>query len=237
MFFADRIQSILPQDKVLEIGPGSTPHPRSDVFLELAYKTDDDEQAQFGHTGKLITDKEIVYYDGGAFPFDDQQFDYIICSHVLEHVDDIPFFLSELFRVGKKGYLEYPNIYYDYLFNFDVHQNLIRMEAGEMKWMKKEDTPLNEFKIVQNDFYNLLKVNHFKLFIKTNQALLFEGFEWDKPFKDKKCTNISEVVHKREDKLITNPSQFILEDYIQHEISFKGLSKILLKKVRNKFKS
>ena len=47
-----------------------------------------------------ITDKKL--------PFKDKEFDFIIASHVIEHVDDISFFLNELARVGKQGYIEVP---------------------------------------------------------------------------------------------------------------------------------
>ncbi|MDC1095816.1 methyltransferase domain-containing protein [Pelagibacteraceae bacterium] len=41
-------------------------------------------------------------------PFKDKEFDYVILSHVLEHVND-PFMLrAEIERVGKAGYIELP---------------------------------------------------------------------------------------------------------------------------------
>lgn len=36
-------------------------------------------------------------------PFDDNSFDFFICSHVLEHVEDDDLALSELYRITKKG--------------------------------------------------------------------------------------------------------------------------------------
>ena len=41
-------------------------------------------------------------------PFKDNEFDYIIASHVVEHVEDISYFLNELSRVGRRGYIEIP---------------------------------------------------------------------------------------------------------------------------------
>jgi len=41
-------------------------------------------------------------------PFDDNQYDLVICSHVLEHVPNISQFLSELLRVGRLVYIEVP---------------------------------------------------------------------------------------------------------------------------------
>ena len=41
-------------------------------------------------------------------PFNDKEFDYVICSHVLEHVNDPVFLKNEIERIGKSGYLELP---------------------------------------------------------------------------------------------------------------------------------
>ena len=42
-------------------------------------------------------------------PFKDKEFDFVIASHVLEHVEDPPFFLNEIQRISSKGgYIEVP---------------------------------------------------------------------------------------------------------------------------------
>lgn len=88
MFFPKKITQIRPQDKVLEIGPGSFPHPRSNSFLELDYGSVHEKISQ---RGGLLEDanfgnRPVYYYDGNRFPFEDNQFDYVISSHVVEHV-------------------------------------------------------------------------------------------------------------------------------------------------------
>jgi hypothetical protein len=52
VFFPEKITSIRPRDKVLEIGPGSSPHPRSDAFLELYFTDRQDKISQRGGIGK-----------------------------------------------------------------------------------------------------------------------------------------------------------------------------------------
>ena len=53
-------------------------------------------------------DKTFVKINEKKLPFKDKEFDFIIASHVAEHVEDISYFLNELARVGKKGYIEVP---------------------------------------------------------------------------------------------------------------------------------
>ena len=53
-------------------------------------------------------DKTFIKINEKKLPFKDKEFDFIIASHVAEHVEDISYFLNELARVGKKGYIEVP---------------------------------------------------------------------------------------------------------------------------------
>jgi SAM-dependent methyltransferase len=181
MFYPDRIKSVSPTDRVLEIGPGADPHPRSDILLELRLPGDEDYAVQFGHTRKLQTDKQVVFYDGGVFPFKDKEFDYVICSHVIEHVENVPEFLSEIFRVGRKGYIEYPLITYEYLHNIKAHLNYFKWNGTILHYMKKDDSPLNHFKPVQNFFFSTL-LNGYDEFYTHLSNYFFEGFEWHQPF-------------------------------------------------------
>lgn len=153
MFFPERILSIKPTDKVLEIGPGATPYFRSDVFLEKEYETEKELIAQSGHVGRLKTDKRMITYNGDVFPFVDKEFDYVICSHVLEHVDDTDVFLKEVQRVGKKGYLEFPTIYYDFIYNFPEHRQLLYYKDGVISWMTKKESGILKYTPVQKFFY------------------------------------------------------------------------------------
>jgi SAM-dependent methyltransferase len=194
MFFQDRIKNIKPTDKVLEIGPGADPHPRSNVLLEKKFASDDEYASQFGGTQKLVTDKPVIFYEGDKFPFADNEFDYVICSHVLEHVDNVEVFLSELFRVAGKGYLEYPLVYYEYLYNFDVHINYLKYDNGCLRYMKKSNSHLNEFKPVQEFFHQSQLKGHDHI-VRDLIHLFMEGYEWEKSFSIKEVTDIKEVCY------------------------------------------
>ena len=175
MFFPDRIH-IRPGDRVLEVGPGGTPHPRADILLERRF-ADDEAAAQRGHTPPLDTVRQVVLYDGGRFPFDDRAFDYVICSHVLEHVEDVPAFAAELGRVAPRGYLEFPTVFYEYLYNFRVHRNLLHFAGGELLWMRKDRLPFSAFLPVQTFFYNALCHGYDDIVVALKEQM-FAGFEW-----------------------------------------------------------
>lgn len=192
MFFPERLKSVKSYDYVLEIGPGGTPHPRSDVFLERTFEDEKIAEGQRGFTTKLKTNKKIIYYDGGIFPFQDKEFDYVICSHVLEHVSEIESFLGEMFRIAHKGYIEYPLIYYDYIYNFPEHLTFLKFHQGKLFYLPKSMTSLSEFSEVNRLFYESLKSEHFYIVGALKQEL-FEGFEWNEPFKTERANKISDL--------------------------------------------
>lgn len=47
--------------------------------------------------------KDIVYYEGGDFPFPDEEFSAAICIETLEHVSEPKAMLAEIFRVLDAG--------------------------------------------------------------------------------------------------------------------------------------
>ena len=75
MFFPEKIKSIAPSDKVLEIGPGADPYFRSDILLEKKYSTENEYFSQLGKEEHIKTNKTIIFYDGDNMPFDDDEFD------------------------------------------------------------------------------------------------------------------------------------------------------------------
>ena len=194
MFFPERIRNIDTNDKVLEVGPGATPFHRSDVFLEKKYESEKEYIAQTGHVGKLSTSKQVVFFNGGSFPFEDNEFDYVICSHVLEHVENADSFLSEIQRVARKGYLEYPTIYYDYLYNFPEHTLFLMNQEGIINWMPKEKSPLQAFSPVQAFFYETSR-KKYKSLINELKNYLFQGFEWENIINSKQVENLNEVCY------------------------------------------
>lgn len=233
MFFPNRIISIKTTDKVLEIGPGATPYFRSDVFLELRYEDEKERIAQSGHVGILKTEKKLVYYDGGKFPFEDKEFDYIICSHVLEHVVDADVFLSEIQRVGKKGYLEYPTVYYDYIYNFPEHQLFLFRKNGVINWMTKEESGLMKYSSIQRFFNKSCELKYYDT-INNFKDYFFQGFEWFDTIESIRVDDLNLLTYQEED-IKLEPFTFD-DEKVVNVFSMISLRKIISYKIKFFFK-
>ncbi len=198
MFYPEKITLIKPGEKVLEIGPGSSPHPRSNAFLELDFASSEDKLAQRGWVREEgdFNGRPMHYYGGGELPFENNEFDYVICSHVVEHVDNPEAFLQEIFRVGKgRGYIEYPLITYEYLYNFDVHLQFVKFDFQNhvLSYIPKNETHFKEFAGVNALFYKTLECGWNDLCVH-NKALFFEGVEFARPFVIEKATGLQKLL-------------------------------------------
>jgi SAM-dependent methyltransferase len=197
VFFPELIKNISDTDRVLEIGPGATPHPRSDVFLERNYDDNQEKFAQTGYHGELKTEKPIFFYDENApFPFKDKEFDYVICSHVIEHVGDVEHFISEMCRVSKKGYMEFPAVYYEFLYNFNEHRNICYYDQNSLIYFEK-DAHFHSLKKIQKLFWDSLYKGYYYL-ADDFKDVFFMGFEWNGQVNVKRANNLDDVVPNHE---------------------------------------
>ena len=93
---------IKPNDIVLDIGSGNYPSPRANILADLY------QEKTIHRSGPIKEDKPLVICPVERLPFLGHAFDFIICSHVLEHVDSPLTDGHELARVGEAGYIETP---------------------------------------------------------------------------------------------------------------------------------
>jgi methyltransferase family protein len=108
-----RIQKQLADDqKLLDVGGWGKPFNRADWVLDLMpyetrglYGSDGDGPERFTADTWIVRD----ICDAEPWPFADDEFDFVICSHVLEDVRDPIRVCSELARVAKAGYVEIPS--------------------------------------------------------------------------------------------------------------------------------
>ena len=104
--------------RVLEVGGGDSPSPRSDVLVDFALEP----RERWG--GRIERDdRPLVLARGEALPFRDKSFDYVIAFHVLEHSEHPEMFLSELQRVASAGYIETPSFWSERVLPLSVHRS------------------------------------------------------------------------------------------------------------------
>lgn len=123
MFKVDRLKwalrkAFLPVDDkglVLDVGAGGNPYPRSDILLDRLAGS----EHRCGES--MMIDRPVVFADASRMPFKDKSFDFVIASHILEHMAEPEVFLAELQRVGKSGYIETPNAIFERLQPFTIH--------------------------------------------------------------------------------------------------------------------
>lgn len=118
-------------DLVLEVGSGGNPYPRANVLVDAF------ENTQERHWAPLITDRKTVIAFGENLPFKDKAFDFVICSHVLEHSANPERFLAELQRVARAGYIEVPHAFMERVIPYNDHRLEIYSEDNKLKILKK----------------------------------------------------------------------------------------------------
>ena len=79
---------------ILDIGCGTKPYKK---YLKGNYKG-----LEIDNENKKNTDSEILFFDGKIFPLQNDSIDSVLCTQVLEHVEDSKLFLSEIKRILKK---------------------------------------------------------------------------------------------------------------------------------------
>ena len=89
--------------KVLDIGCGYTANKNANTIADVQ------------DLSNFYKDKNFVIIKNDTLPFKDKEFDFVIASHVIEHVENFEFFIKELERISSKGYIELPTRFADNL--------------------------------------------------------------------------------------------------------------------------
>lgn len=153
---------------VLDVGSGGTPYPRSDVLLDRL------TGAEHRCGDSMMIDRPAVFGDAQKMPFKDKAFDFIVASHILEHMAEPEKFLKELQRVGKAGYIETPNAIFERLIPYDIHCLEVMSVDGVLHIHKKArplgDPFLGSLAFIDRDsrwrsfFFERLDMFHVRLF-------------------------------------------------------------------------
>lgn len=148
---AQQIESSLPEEAlVIDVGGGMAAFPRADWIIDaLPYE----EQGKLldrarQHTDVRFTRDTWVQFDlcsRRRWPFEDNQFDFAVCSHVLEDVRDPIWVCSEISRIAKAGYVEVPSraleqstgVEHPRLAGYYHHRWLVSVNDGQLEFRQK----------------------------------------------------------------------------------------------------
>ena len=108
-----------PDWKILDIGCGYRAHKNASVIADIQ------------DFSNFYKERQFVKIKEKRLPFKDKEFDFVIASHVIEHVEDVDFFIKELERISSKGYIELPSRLGDNL----VFEN----KKDHIWWFKYDD--------------------------------------------------------------------------------------------------
>tara|TARA_B110000914_G_C15393932_1_gene413850 strand:+ start:31 stop:642 length:612 start_codon:yes stop_codon:yes gene_type:complete len=106
---------------ILDIGCGYNANKFANVICDVQDLSNHYQNKKFT---KLIEKK---------LPFKDKEFDFVVASHVMEHVEDVEFFIKELERVSKQGYIELPTMLEDNLVFENKKDHLWHMDFDDVE--------------------------------------------------------------------------------------------------------
>ena len=147
----NKIEDILKKNNwsVLDIGCGYTANQYANVIC--------DTQDLYNY----YTDKKFIQLKEKKLPFKDNEFDFVIASHVLEHTEDPSFFLDEIQRVSSKGgYIEVPT---------KLEDNLVFENKKDHLWHIDFDD--DEYKILISK-----KINYFEPILTVSSIKKMQNF-------------------------------------------------------------
>ena len=194
----NRIIGSNPNWKILDIGCGYRAHSKATTLADIQ----DLSEHYKGRNFIKISEKKL--------PFNDQEFDFVISSHVIEHLEDFEFFIKELERVSSKGYIELPSRLGDNL----VFEN----KTDHVWWFLYDD--------VSNKLIASKRNQIMEPFITVSIAKLLE-----KIFRESLVIELSWI--KKIDYKIDNT---IKQNDVQKISFFKLIKKYLSKKIRSFYK-
>tara|TARA_B110000014_G_C19968699_1_gene501424 strand:- start:268 stop:882 length:615 start_codon:yes stop_codon:yes gene_type:complete len=149
-----------PNWKILDIGCGYTANKYANVIADTK------------DLSSFYKNKEFVTINQKVLPFKDKEFDFVIASHVIEHVEDFQFFIKELERISNKGYIELPT---------RLGDNLVFENTKDHIWWFVYDDNKNELVAsLKNQFIDpFLNVSTSKKLEQVFRESLIIELEWE----------------------------------------------------------
>ena len=164
--------------KILDIGCGYTAHKNATVIADIQ------------DLSNFYKGKNFVKISEKKLPFKNKEFDFVISSHVIEHVEDFEFFVKELERISSKGYIELPSRLGDNL----VFEN----ENDHIWWFCFDDVSNTIVASKKNQLIDpFITVSMAKLFEEVFRESFVIELAWEEKIDYKIDNNIRQENHKK----------------------------------------
>jgi len=132
--------------KILDIGCGYRANKNASTIADIQ------------DLSNFYKERNFIKIEEKKLPFKDKEFDFVIASHVLEHVKDFEFFIKELERISTKGYIELPS---------RLSDNLVFENRNDHLWWITYDDVSNQVMISKR--YQLIEP-----FLTVSMGKMFE---------------------------------------------------------------
>ena len=176
--FIDNLLKENPNWKILDIGCGYSAHNYASVICDVQ------------DLSNFYKEKKFIRLFEKTLPFKEKEFDFVVASHVLEHVEDVAFLIKELERVSTRGYIELPTI---------LEDNLVFENKKDHIWHMEFEDDKNELHISKKVQYlePIVTVSSIKKFSKYfRQSLILELY-WENSIEfemiEKKLENFQKI--------------------------------------------
>lgn len=199
--FAWRDIPVKSHDLVLDVGSGDNPHVRADVLCDSSLLNSGERSGKFD---LIIDGRPFVFADACRMPFKDKAFDFIICSHLLEHMRNPADLLEELMRVGKAGYIESPSSLLEKLYGWSFHRLLIDYDGDCLVIRPKPKD--EEFGIVPEE---VKKSRYWERLFKNKRKYFLASYFWKDKVRYKIEGNLAEESKVQPEAFSTIPARSI----------------------------
>lgn len=177
-------------DLVLEVGSGQHPHVRSDVLCDMFL----DDNAERAKGSPIMIDRPIVCGNAEQLPFRDNAFDFLIASHLLEHLIYPEKFLEEAMRVSRKGLIVTPSELAEKIMGgWAFHLWLVTVTQGGSLLLTQKKSA-NEANVPPTLHQLWLRDRHFRQFYQTHLDVFETRYRWHDKFGYEIVRNMNDPV-------------------------------------------
>tara|TARA_B110000967_G_scaffold173249_1_gene184759 strand:+ start:990 stop:1607 length:618 start_codon:yes stop_codon:yes gene_type:complete len=175
--YIEKTLSENPNWKILDIGCGYNANKYANVICDVQ------------NLSKHYQNKRFIQLTEKKLPFSDKEFDFVISSHVMEHVKELKFFISELERISTNGYIELPT---------KLEDNLVFENKNDHIWQMDFNDIENKLTINKRIQYiePVLTVSSIKKFDEFFRKSLVLELEWSKSIEHE-FISIDETIYKK----------------------------------------